>query len=284
MADLGDFLRSRRARLQPADVGLPDYGRRRVPGLRREEIALLAGVSVDYYVRLEQGRDIHPSDSVLDAIATALRLDDDERAHLIALVRPRRRARRRPTERVRPGVQRLLDRMADVPAFVVGRRLDVLASNPLGAELMSGFREPNLMRHVFLDESAHDLYPEWEEVAAQTVAFLRLSAGQDPDDAQLVELVGELSLRSVPFRRMWAKHDVRSKCFGTKHFTHPQVGPLALDYETLALPDTDQLLLTYTAAPGSPSDTGLQLLAQLSREQDRGAAGDDHGVLEVRGR
>jgi hypothetical protein len=218
------------------------------------------------------------------AIAGALRLDEDERAHLVALVRPRRRARRRPTEKVRPGVQRLLDRMADVPAFVVGRRLDVLASNPLGAALMSGFREPNLMRHVFLDESACDLYPAWEEVAAQTVAFLRLSAGQDPDDAQLVELVGELSLRSEPFRRMWAKHDVRSKCFGVKHFTHPQVGPLELDYETLALPDTDQLLLTYTAAAGTASETALTLLTTLSREQDRSAVGDDDRVLEVRRR
>jgi transcriptional regulator with XRE-family HTH domain len=283
MAELGDFLRTRRARLQPHDVGLPDYGRRRVPGLRREELAQLAGVSVDYYVRLEQGRDIHPSDPVLDAIAQALRLDDDERAHLIALVRPRRRARRRPSERVRPGVQRLLDQMGDVPAVVVGRRLDVLASNPLGAAL-TGLREPNLMRHVFLDESARGLYPEWEQVAAQTVAFLRLSAGQDPDDAQLVELVGELSLRSDAFRRLWAKHDVKSKCFGVKRFAHPQVGPLELDYETLALPDTDQLLVTYTAASGSASETNLGLLARLCREQDRGAVGDDDRVLEVRRR
>jgi transcriptional regulator with XRE-family HTH domain len=282
MADLGDFLRTRRARLQPSDVGLPDYGRRRVPGLRREELAQLAGVSVDYYVRLEQGRDIHPSDSVLDAIAGALRLDEDERAHLIALVRPRRRARRRPAERVRPGVQRLLDRMGDVPAHVVGRRLDVLAYNELAGALLSGFREPNLMRHVFLDESARDLYPEWESVAAQTVAFLRLSAGQDPDDAQLVELVGELSLRSADFRRMWARHDVKSKCFGLKRFMHPQVGLLELDYETLALPDADQLIVTYTAAPGSPSETALQLLATLGREQDRSAVGDDDRVLEVR--
>jgi transcriptional regulator with XRE-family HTH domain len=283
MAELGDFLRTRRARLQPSDVGLPDHGRRRVPGLRREELAQLAGVSVDYYVRLEQGRDIHPSDSVLEAIAQALRLDEDERAHLIALVRPRRRARRRPSERVRPGVQQLLDRMGDVPAVVVGRRLDVLAANALGAAL-TGLREPNLLRHVFLDESSRDLYPDWEAVAAQTVAFLRLSSGQDPDDAQLVELVGELSLHSDAFRRMWARHDVRSKCFGVKRYQHPQVGLLELDYETLSLPDTDQLIVTYTAVPGSETETGLKLLATLCREEDRRSLGDDHGVLEVRGR
>ncbi len=173
--------------------------------------------------------------------------------------------------------------MGDVPAFVVGRRLDVLAANRLGAAL-TGMREPNLMRHVFLDESARELYPEWEQVAAQTVAFLRLSAGQDPDDAQLVELVGELSLHSEAFRRIWARHDVRSKCFGTKRFAHPQVGLLELDYETLALPDTDQLIVTYTAAPGSESETGLKLLATLGRQEDRGAVGDDDRVLEVRRR
>src|SRR3954447_3494742 len=192
MAELGDFLRTRRARLQPQDVGLPDHGRRRVPGLRREELAQLAGVSVDYYVRLEQGRDIHPSDQVLDAIANALRLNEDERTHLNALVRPRPRARRRRPERVRPTLQRLLDRI-DVPAMIIGRRMDVLAFNPLAGALTAGFRERNMLRHVFLDESARDLYPEWDAVAAETVGFLRLAAGADPDDAQLIELVGELS-------------------------------------------------------------------------------------------
>jgi transcriptional regulator with XRE-family HTH domain len=283
MAELGDFLRTRRARLQPQDVGLPDYGRRRVPGLRREELAQLAGVSVDYYVRLEQGRDIHPSDSVLDAVASALRLDEDERQHLITLVRPRRRARRRPTERVRPGVQRLLDSM-EVPAFVVGRRMDVLAYNALAAALVSGFRERNMLRHVFLDEGAQDLYPDWEKLAEETVAFVRLSAGEDPDDAQLVELVGELSLRSESFRRMWARHDVKAKSFGRKRFEHPQVGPLELDYECLRLADPDQVMVTYTAAPGTPSETALKLLAQLSREEDRGGLGDDDRVFEVRRR
>jgi transcriptional regulator with XRE-family HTH domain len=283
MAELGDFLRSRRARLQPHDVGLPDYGRRRVPGLRREELAQLAGVSVDYYVRLEQGRDIQPSDSVLDAIAGALQLTDDERSHLFTLVRPRRRARRRPNERVRPGIQRLVERI-EFPAFVLGRRMDVLAYNPLAAALLGGLHERNALRAIFLDEGARTLYRDWDQVAAESVAYLRLSAGEDPDDAQLVELIGELSLHSDAFRRLWARHDVKSKTFGVKCFEHPQVGPLELDYESLKLPDSDQVLVTYTAAPGSPSETGLQLLAQLGREEHRGAVGDDDGVLEVRRR
>jgi transcriptional regulator with XRE-family HTH domain len=283
MAELGDFLRTRRARLQPQDVGLPDYGRRRVPGLRREELAQLAGVSVDYYVRLEQGRDIQPSDSVLEAIAGALQLTEDERSHLFTLVRPRRRARRRPSERVRPGVHRLVERI-EFPAFVLGRRMDVLAYNPLAASLLGGLRDRNALRSIFLDEGARTLYPDWEQVAAESVAYVRLTAGEDPDDAQLVELIGELSLVCETFRRLWARHDVKSKTFGVKRFEHPQVGPLELDYESLKLPDADQTLVTYTAAPGSPSETALGLLAQLSGEQDRGAVGDDDRVLEVRRR
>jgi transcriptional regulator with XRE-family HTH domain len=283
VSELGDFLRTRRARLQPHDVGLPDYGRRRVPGLRREELAQLAGVSVDYYVRLEQGRDIHPSDSVLDAIAGALRLDDDERAHFFALVRPRRRPRRRAPQRVRPGVKRLLDSVG-VPAFVLGRRMDVLAYNALAAALVCGCTEGNMLRHVFLDEGTRMLYPEWDAIASETVAYLRLIAGDDPDDPELIALVGELSLRSEPFRRLWARHDVRSKSAGVKRFMHPQVGPLELAYETLRLADADQMLVTYTAAPGSESETALKLLEQLGGDQDRGAVGDDDRVLGVRRR
>src|SRR3954452_18755133 len=278
MAELGDFLRSRRARLRPQDVGLPDHGRRRVPGLRREEIAQLAGVSVDYYVRLEQGRDIHPSEQVLDAIARALALDPDERQHLDALVRPRKRARRRRPERVRPTVQDLLDHM-HVPAMVIGRRMDVLAFNPLAGALVDGFRERNMLRHVFLEEGARELYPEWEAIAAETVGFLRLSAGEDPDDAELIELVGELSVHSEDFRRLWARHDVHSKAFGVKRFEHPQVGPLTANYECFRLPDAGQTLVTYTAAPGS--ETALALLSALCREQDRGGARDHNRVLEM---
>jgi transcriptional regulator with XRE-family HTH domain len=279
VAELGDFLRTRRARLRPQDVGLPEHGRRRVPGLRREELALLAGVSVDYYVRLEQGRDVHPSEQVLDAISRALQLDDDERAHLDALVRPRKRARRRRPERVRPTVQQLLDRI-DVPAMVIGRRMDVLAFNALAGALTGGFRERNMVRHVFLDEGSRELYPEWDAIAAETAGFLRLSAGEDPDDAALIELVGELSVHSEAFRRLWARHDVHSKSFGLKRFQHPQVGPLALHYECFRLPEPGQTLVTYTAAAGS--ETALALLGTLGRQQDRRPVGDDDRVLEVR--
>jgi transcriptional regulator with XRE-family HTH domain len=282
MAELGEFLRSRRARLQPQDVGLPDHGRRRVPGLRREELAQLAGVSVDYYVRLEQGRDIQPSDSVLDAIATALRLDDAERAHLFTLVRPRKRARRRPSERVRGPVRELVERM-EFPAFVLGRRMDVLAANAAATALLCGMHERNMVRYFFLDEGARSLYPEWEAVAADSVAHLRLTAAEDPDDAQLVELIGELSVHSPAFRQLWARHDVKAKTFGVKRFEHPQVGPLDLHYETLKLPDAGQSLVTYTPCDAR-SETALHLLATLGREQDRGGVGDDDRVLEVRRR
>ena len=285
MAELGDFLRTRRARLQPQDVGLPDYGRRRVPGLRREELAQLAGVSVDYYVRLEQGRDIQPSDSVLDAIAGALRLDDDERAHLFTLVRPRRRARRRPTERVRPGVQRLVERI-EFPAFVIGRRMDVLACNALAAALLGGLREPQpaALRLPRRGRPRRSI-PSGSRSPPRRVAFLRLSAGEDPDDAQLVELIGELSLHSEAFRRLWARHDVKSKTFGVKRFEHPQVGPLELDYESLKLarrrPDARDL---HGGARQRRPRPRWTLLAPLGREEDRGGVGDDDRVLEVRRR
>ena len=279
MAELGDFLRTRRARLRPQDAGLPDHGRRRVPGLRREEIAQLAGVSVDCYVRLEQGRDIHPSGQVLEAIARALALSDDERAHLNALVHRRKRPRRRRPERVRPSVQQLLERL-DVPAMVIGRRMDVLAFNALAGALTGGFQERNMVRHVFLDEGARELYPEWDAIAAETVGFLRLSAGEEPDDAALIELVGELSVHSEDFRRLWARHDVHSKSFGLKRFAHPQVGPFTLHYECFALPEPGQTLVTYMAAPGS--ETAVALLGTLCREQDRRTLGDDDRVLEVR--
>jgi transcriptional regulator with XRE-family HTH domain len=280
MAELGDFLRSRRARLQPQDVGLPDYGRRRVPGLRREELAQLAGVSVDYYVRLEQGRDIQPSDSVLDAIATALRLDDAERAHLFDLVRPRKRARRRASERLRPPIRDLVDRMA-FPAVVTGRRMDVLAANPIARALLLGLREPNMARLAFLDEGARVLYVDWDEIAADTVAFLRLTV--DPDDAGFVELIGELSLHSPEFRTLWAKHDVKAKTFGVKRYDHPLVGRLDLHWESLKLADAGQVLVTYTPAEPA-SETALELLRTLGRDEDRSAVGDDDRVLEVRRR
>jgi transcriptional regulator with XRE-family HTH domain len=270
-AELGEFLRSRRARLRPEAVGLPDSGRRRVPGLRREELAQLSGVSADYYIRLEQGRGGHPSEGVLDAIATALNLDEAERAHLFDLARPARPRRRasRP-ERIRAELQVLLDALERVPAFVLGRHMDVLGWNRLAAALIVDFgalapRERNTARLVFLDEGVRSAYPDWEEAARETVAHLRLLAGRHPDDPVLAELIGELSMHSGDFRRWWARHDVREKTHGTKHMQHPLVGPLTLHYETLALRgDQDQILVTYVAAPGSESETALRLLGSMA--------------------
>jgi transcriptional regulator with XRE-family HTH domain len=268
--ELSDFLRTRRARLRPADVGIGSADdRRRVPGLRREELAMLAGVSVDYYVRLEQGRGgVHPSDSVLDALARALRLDEAEHAHLQRIARaPLAAPARRPrAQRVRPEVERLLDRMTDVPAFVLGRRMDVLAWNDLAARLHVDFgalppRMRNMPRLVFLDEASRHLYPDWRQVARETVAYLRFEASAQPDDPDLHALVGELSTVSEEFRRLWARHDVREKSHGIKRYRHPLVGELELHYEALRLPGDDrQSLVTYTAEPGSPSETALRML------------------------
>ncbi len=267
--EIGEFLRARRARIQPSDVGLPAGGRRRVPGLRREELAQLAGVSVDYYTRLEQGRTPTVSDAVLDAIARALRLTAAESAHLRRLVRPARTTRtpRARAQTVRPELRRLLEMMRDVPAFVLGRRMDVLALNPLGAAV-TGFSpdaSPNTARHTFLDPTARDFYPEWDRVAEETVAYLRLDAGRHPDDPALAALVGELSMRSQEFRTLWARQDVREKTSGRKLIRHPLVGDLDLRYETLAVhSDEDQLLVTYTAEAGSPTETALRQLADWS--------------------
>jgi transcriptional regulator with XRE-family HTH domain len=269
---LGAFLRTRRDRLAPQDAGIPAYGRRRVPGLRREELAQLAGVSADYLVRLEQGRDIHPSAAVLDALAGALALDADERAHLHALGhatqpgRPRRR--RAAAQRVRPEVARLLgDALDRSPAFVLGRRMDVLAHNPIAGALMGDLTGQNMLRVLFLEDEGPALYPEWDRVAADAVGFLRLIAAGDGHDAELCELVGELSLRSPAFARLWADHHVRDKTSGTKRFQHPLVGELALDYETLRLSEPEQWLVVYTAAAGSAARTALDLLGAMSAPQ-----------------
>ncbi|MFC7309919.1 helix-turn-helix transcriptional regulator [Streptomyces monticola] len=268
--DLGDFLRSRRARIQPQDVGLPAHGRRRVPGLRREEVAQLAGVSVDYYIRLEQGRGQSVSDAVLDAVARVLKLDETEHAHLHDVARPAKRAPKqgRPcggSQKVRPGLQLLLDTIEKAPAFVFGRRMDVLAWNAMGDALL-GYstqspRERNVLRQVFLDPSARDCYPDWAAVAAETVAYLRLDAGRHPEDKQLAALVGELSLKSADFRRLWADHQVKEKTHGIKRIQHPVAGLLTIPYETLTLPgDPDQLLVVYTPTPGSETAERLALL------------------------
>lgn len=266
-ADLGDFLRSRRARIQPEDVGLQAYGRRRVPGLRREEVAQLAGVSVDYYIRLEQGRGPSVSDAVLDAIARVLRLDETEHTYLHTVARPKSRASApASSQRVRPGLRLVLDSLTAAPAFVLGRRMDVLAWNALGDAVVGFSRMPvaerNMPRQVFLEPAARKLYPDWAAVAAETVAYLRLDAGLHPDDKRLATLVGELSLKSDDFRRLWADHQVKSKTYGVKRIDHPVAGELVLPYETLgAAGDPGQCLVVYTPEPGSETAERVALLA-----------------------
>ncbi|MBO9532183.1 MAG: helix-turn-helix domain-containing protein [Solirubrobacteraceae bacterium] len=273
--ELREFLRSRRARVQPEEVGVPPAANaRRVPGLRREEVAQLAGVSVDYYTRLEQGRDINVSEDVLRAVAKALLLTDDERSHLFDLAQPTR-ARRRPSappvERVRSGVLRLLDSV-QAPAFVCGRRTDILALSPLARALFTelGERPPedrNHARWVFLDPLARQRYPRWEEVARDAVAALRMQAGRYPDDALLAGLVGELTVRSPEFAELWADHDVLVQTHGVKVYDHPVVGEVTVTYEALPIPDAvDQTLFVYSTEPGSPSARALDLLASWSLE------------------
>ncbi|WP_395292350.1 helix-turn-helix domain-containing protein [Kitasatospora hibisci] len=272
--ELRDFLRSRRARTSPAAAGLgPHAGRRRVPGLRREEVAQLAGVSVDYYVRLERGRTPNASAAVLDAVARALHLDPAERAHLFDLAKPRpgtTRRRPQPPQRVRPGLLRVLDTLTGTPAMILGHRLDVLAANPLAKALYVDFdalphRDRNLARFIFLDPAARDLLADWETAARGAVAALRLYAGRHPHDPRLNELVGELSVRDEDFRQWWADHDVLQYTHGIKLYRHPIAGELTLAYESLALPDDpDQALYLYTAESDSPSEHALRLLASWS--------------------
>lgn len=283
--ELSEFLRTRRARLQPEDVGLPYFGaRRRVPGLRREELAQLAGVSVAYYTRLEQGNAHNVSQAVLEAIADALRLNRAEREHLEHLAKPAPRRSRtaaaRP-ERVRPQLQHLLDTMDSVPAYVLGRRCDILAWNRLAAALLGDFaaRPPeqrNMAWIVFLDPASHELYLDWESKARDVVAGLRMHAGRSPDDPRLAALIGELSVKSPEFRQWWAAHDVRGTGPCTKELHHPVVGRLSLANESLVLPaDAGQMLVTYAAEPGSPSAEALRLLASWSAAD--AADGSDGG-------
>jgi transcriptional regulator with XRE-family HTH domain len=260
---LGEFLKARRALVSPEEAGLPDLGRRRVPGLRREELAMLAGVSADYYVRLEQGRDRHPSEQVLDALGRALRLDEAEAEHLRRLANPPAppRRRRRRAERVSPVLLRLLDGWAAHPAFVLGRRMDVLAANPLATALHI-HAERNMVRSVFLEPGARDFYPDWDAVAKDTVATLRGLA--DLEDPGLIELVGELSVRSPEFARLWARHDVRFKADGVKRIRHPLLGVIELEFESLAVNSAPgQLIVAYSAPPGSDSERALALLSTL---------------------
>ncbi|MFE2109919.1 helix-turn-helix domain-containing protein [Kitasatospora sp. NPDC059463] len=279
---LAEFLRTRRSRLRPADVGLPELGgRRRVAGLRREELAQLAGVSVDYYTRLEQGRVGNPSDSVLDAVARALRLDPEEIGHLhrLARTRPARAAGARGSgpQKVRPTMARLLEAMPEVPAVVMGRRMDVLAWNRAAVSLLGDYgalppAERNIARITYLDPASRTLYDDWVGCARENAAFLRLEAGRRPDDPRLAELIGELSVRSPEFRQWWAEHPVRDKTSGRKVFHHPLVGRLELVYETLrSADDPDQALITYAPDPGSPSEDALRML--IAWDADRTGPG-----------
>jgi transcriptional regulator with XRE-family HTH domain len=278
--DTSQFLTSRRARITPEQAGLPVYGtNRRVAGLRREEVALLAGVSVDYYTRLERGNLGGVSEAVLDALARALQLDEAEREHLFDLARAANttaRPRRRPApQRVRPGVQRILDAMTDAPADVRNGRRDILAANRLGYALYSELfidpvRPANVARFVFLSPRAREFFPDWESAANDLVANLRTEAGRNPHDRGLQDLVGELSTRSQEFRSRWAAHNVRQHQTGRKRLHHPVVGELELTYEVLALPaDSGLSLVVYGAEPGSASQDGLRLLASWAATLDQ---------------
>jgi transcriptional regulator with XRE-family HTH domain len=280
--EVREFLTSRRARISPQQAGLPLVGQRRVPGLRRNEVATLAGVSIEYYSRLERGQLAGVSTGVLDAIARALQLDAAECEHLFdlakaadgsSLLSPRRGRVEKPW-RIQPGLQWVLDAMRDAPAIVTNGRADLLATNHLARALYSDMLaepggRPNFARFTFLDSAARRFYPDWNFFADITVANLRTEAGRDPHDRQLHELVGELSTRSPEFRTRWSAHDVRIHSSGTKHFHHAIVGDLVLAYETVDLRTDPGLSMTvYAAEPGSPSEHGLQLLASWAATPD----------------
>lgn len=259
---LGGFLRARRGQVGPADVGLAGGARRRVPGLRREEVAVLAGISAEYYLRLEQGKDTHPSGQVLDALARALRLDDDATAYLHRLARPAPAGQRtRPRPDVR-GVQQLIDGWPLTPAYVQGPGGDVLAANDLACRLSPAFaRGQNPLRSAFCDPSMRQLYPDWLEVTAKTVSGMRVLMGLDDADPELLDLVAELSGASERFRTLWAQRDVRAQSSGVTRMHHPTAGALELRYEKMVLPEFRSLLVAYHADPGSPT---AERLAQLA--------------------
>ncbi|RLK52605.1 helix-turn-helix domain-containing protein [Microbacterium telephonicum] len=270
-SEVREFLTSRRDRLTPDRAGLPAFGgNRRVPGLRREEVALLAGVSVDYYTRLERGDLSGASESVLDGLARALQLDEAETAHLFDLARtanasPAARRPRRKTDAVRPSLQRLLDAMTEAPAIIRNNYFDYVAANPLARALYSPvFADPapNSARFAFLDPAAREFYVEWDKNTQELVAAMRGEAGRNPFDRRLTDLVGELSTRSERFRTLWAAHNVRFHRSGVKRIHHPVVGELELTYEAFELPaDPGLTLSTYTAEPGTPSADALRVLA-----------------------
>jgi transcriptional regulator with XRE-family HTH domain len=286
-ADIREFLISRRAKITPQRAGLPDVGTRRVPGLRRGEVAALAGVSIEYYSKLERGALAGVSASVLDAIARALQLDDAERTHLFdlahaadgtsAILRPRRRTTKRWSPR--PSLQWALDAITNGPTIVRNGRMDLLAVNHLGRAMHSSLydgvpngQQPNFARYTFLDHDAHRFYPDWDLAADICVAILRTEAGRDPHDTGLHDLVGELSTRSEDFRRRWSSHNVRLHGAGTKRFHHQVVGDLTLAYESLDMAAEPGLNLTlYSAEPGSPTAHALALLASWAATENLAA-------------
>jgi transcriptional regulator with XRE-family HTH domain len=278
-SELGDFLKSRRAALRPEEVGItPDPTRRRVTGLRREELAMLANVSITHYTRLEQGRANGVSGALLEAVARTLRLTDDETVHLKDLARPVAASPRPAPPRAAhasASARQLLGAMTDIPALLLDRRDDVLAWNQMGHALLAGHlapgspgtpaARPNLIRMLFLDGQYRALYANWDDQAQLAVASLRLVAGRNPDDRSLAELVGQLTMNSDEFAARWARHPVRTCTSGVKHLRHPLVGSMELSFENLAFPDTSgQHLIAFTAEPGSPSEAALQILGSVT--------------------
>ncbi|WP_406478210.1 helix-turn-helix transcriptional regulator [Streptomyces sp. NBC_01615] len=278
-SELADFLRSRRARVTPERAGLAEDGRaRRVPGLRRDEVARLAGVSTEYYTRLEQGRAGNPSPEVVESLARVLQLDFAEREHLTDLLARPTPARRTPTapQRVRPGLHLMLQTLEHVPAFVLGRRTDVLASNRLARAVLTDFdalpaTQRNLARYYLLDPEARERVGDWARIAAETVAILRLEAGRHPHDRRLADLVGELTLRSPEFTDWWNDHRVLRRTHGSKHYHHPLVGDLHFAYESFQPPgDPDQTLCVYNVEPGSATAEALRLLSSWTAPEPTG--------------
>jgi transcriptional regulator with XRE-family HTH domain len=268
---LGEFLRARRATLTPAARGVATYGApRRVSGLRRDEVAQLAGISVNYYTRLEQGESHQMSDSVLESLGNALQLTADERAYLLRLARPAQvRVMRRPhgPERLRPSLLALLESTVDRAGIIIGKYFDLLAANRLGYALcgLNPGQDANLMKMVFLDPATRDLFPDWEKHAVNAAAYLRMASGEMPDDPAIAELIGELSIKSPDFASIWATHPVADCTHTVRHINHPLVGPLVLNEESLRLPDAPgQRILFLSAAAGTDSADRLQLLDSLT--------------------
>ncbi|WP_420367188.1 helix-turn-helix transcriptional regulator [Curtobacterium sp. L1-20] len=280
--ELGNFLRVRRAALRPEDVGLQEYGVRRVPGLRREELAMLAGVSATYYSRLEQGLSTNASEAVIASIARALSLTSDERAHLFNLARPEHSAPKRKSvlrpDYARPGTLRLITSLASTPAVIIGKRSEVLGWNGLGHRLVAGHLDfdspertnvrPNMTRMLFLDAHTRELYARWQEEAVRAVSSLRVLGGRSPDDAELTALVGELTMKSPEFAKLWAKHPVENCVSGAKSFRHPDVGDFELNFEVLTPPDdSGHRVLMYTPDAGSAGSNALKLLGREVEER-----------------